>query len=130
MTLPAARSFDQFRSASRKSRSSNSFRRHPANFAKNAVFNFALVPAHFKEAEFDRTAARVFMTNAGDLITDLGLDSQFFFQFAAQSIARLFAFFDLAAGEFPLEWHQADGASSGRRESGHLSRSKQQLLSS
>src|SRR5208283_1449560 len=81
------------------------FPAYPADFAKNTVFDFALVLVYFKKAQFDRAAARVFMMNAGDFITDGGFDSEFFFEFAAQGIARLFAFLDLAAGEFPLERH-------------------------
>src|ERR1700680_3625699 len=40
-----------------------------------------------------------------DLITDLGMDSQFFFQFPAQGVARLLAIFNFSPREFPLERH-------------------------
>ena len=43
--------------------------------------------------------------NADDFIADGGLDSEFLFEFAAQGVTRLFALFDLAAGELPFERH-------------------------
>ena len=45
------------------------------------------------------------MVNAGYLVADGGFDPEFFFQFAPHGVARLFAFFDLAAGKLPLQRH-------------------------
>src|SRR5215475_1973418 len=45
------------------------------------------------------------MANAGDFITDGGVDAEFFFQLATQSVLRLFAFLDLSSGELPLQRH-------------------------
>src|SRR5208282_883578 len=80
--------------------------RHPADFAKDSVLNFALVFAHVIETEFHRTAARILMDDARDLGADLRHDPQFFLQFPAHGIARLFAFFDFAAGKFPFQRHR------------------------
>ena len=46
------------------------------------------------------------MDDAGDLRSDFGYDPQFFLQFPAHRIARLFAFFDLASRKFPFEGHR------------------------
>jgi hypothetical protein len=46
------------------------------------------------------------MDDAGDLRADFGSDPQFFLQFPAHRIARLFAFFDLASRKFPFERHR------------------------
>src|SRR5258708_37587890 len=45
------------------------------------------------------------MLHTGDLIADLGMNPQFFFQFAPQSIPRLFTFFNLSPGKLPLQRH-------------------------
>jgi hypothetical protein len=79
--------------------------RDPTDFAKDSVLDLALVIAHFEEAEFHRPAAWVLMDDAGDFCTDFRHDSEFFLEFPAHGIARLFAFFDFASGKFPFERH-------------------------
>src|SRR3981081_3955332 len=80
--------------------------RHPPDFAKNPIFNLALIVAHFEESQFHRPATRIFMEDAGDLRTDPRPDPQRLLEVPAHRIARLFAFFDLASGEFPWERHR------------------------
>jgi hypothetical protein len=46
------------------------------------------------------------MDDAGDFRADLRYDPQFFLEFPAHRVARLFAFFDLASGKFPFERHR------------------------
>ena len=46
------------------------------------------------------------MDDAGDLHADFRHDPEFFFQFPAHGVARLFAFLDLASGKFPFERHR------------------------
>src|SRR5579885_1649714 len=77
----------------------------PANVAKDAVLKFAREFPHVVEAQFYGIPAWVLVTKAGHLISDYCVDSQFFFKFPPESIARLLAFFDLAAGKFPFERH-------------------------
>ena len=43
------------------------------------------------------------MLQPGDLITDAGVNADFFFQFAAEGVAGLFALFDFAARKFPFQ---------------------------
>ena len=50
-------------------------------------------------------AVRILVLNARDFVADGGLNSQLFLQFAAQGVARLFAFFDFAAGKLPFQRH-------------------------
>ena len=45
------------------------------------------------------------MPDAGHLMTDRGINTEFLVQFPAERIARLFALFDLAPGEFPFQRH-------------------------
>jgi hypothetical protein len=45
------------------------------------------------------------MPDACYFVADGGVNPQFFLQLAVQGIARLFALFDLASGEFPLQRH-------------------------
>jgi hypothetical protein len=45
------------------------------------------------------------MDDAGNFYANLRHDPEFFFQFPAHSIARLFAVFDLASRKFPFERH-------------------------
>src|SRR5207237_3953961 len=51
-------------------------------------------------------APSVLVTNSRQLFADLSVDSEFLFQFAAERVTRLFAFFDFAAGELPLQRHR------------------------
>ncbi len=48
---------------------------------------------------------RILVLNPSDFVSDVRQDSEFFFQFPAQGIARLFALFDLSARELPLQRH-------------------------
>ena len=46
------------------------------------------------------------MLHARDLIADLGMDSQFLFQFTPEGIAWLLTFFNFSAWKFPLQRHR------------------------
>src|SRR3954447_16233986 len=43
------------------------------------------------------------MGDAFDLVSDVGVDTELFFEFATQRVTGLFAHFDLSAGEFPFQ---------------------------
>jgi hypothetical protein len=62
--FPAARSFTSPRSASRKSSPSSSFRVTQRISRKIRFSNSPCILAHFEEAKFDRSAARVFVDDA------------------------------------------------------------------
>ena len=64
-----------------------------------------MILVHLKEAEFHRSSAWVFVDDSPHFTANLGDDSQLFFEFAPHGIARLLAFLDFAAGEFPFQRH-------------------------
>jgi hypothetical protein len=80
-------------------------RRRPADVFEDFVFDFSGVLAHGEEAQFNRAASGIFVTEAGDFFADHGVDAEFLVEFAAEGVARLFSFFDFAAGELPFKWH-------------------------
>jgi hypothetical protein len=77
----------------------------PLDVAEDAVFDFSCVFRNREETQLDGTACFVDVLNAGDFVADASIDSDFFFQFAAQGVAGLLASFDFATGEFPLQGH-------------------------
>ena len=60
---------------------------------------------HYEETKFDHAAVRIFVLDARDFVADGCQNPEFFFQFPAQSVARLLSFFNLSAGKFPLQRH-------------------------
>src|SRR5579883_2427232 len=77
----------------------------PLHVAEDAILQFSSVLANHKKAKLDGAAAAVFVADAGHLIPDGSVDSEFLLEFALQGTPRLFALLNLAAGEFPLEGH-------------------------
>src|SRR5581483_10458855 len=77
----------------------------PLYVAKDAVLDVTFVFANEIETEFDCATALVAMLDAGDLVSDIGIDPKFLFEFTAERLARLFAFFYFSAGKLPFEWH-------------------------
>ena len=82
------------------------------NVFEYPVLDFFLKFADFEESQLYHAAVRILVLNAGDFVSDNGHDPQFFFQFAAQGVARLFAVFNFSAGKFPFQtaWSDAEYA--------------------
>src|SRR5258708_912079 len=72
---------------------------------EDGFFDFGYEFEDNEEPQLNHDTVWIPMLHARDLIADRRLDSQFFFQFPAQGVARLFAFFNFSAGKFPFQWH-------------------------
>ena len=78
----------------------------PTHVAEDAVVQVSLKIVDDIKAEFDGAAVFVVMADARDFVANSGIDAEFLDQFAAKGVARLFARFDFAAGEFPFQRHR------------------------
>ena len=78
----------------------------PTHVAEDAVVQVSLKFVDDIETEFDCAAVFVVVADARDFVANRGIDAEFLDQFAAKGIARLFARFDFAAGEFPFQRHR------------------------
>ena len=78
----------------------------PAHFVEDPVFKFALELTDEEELKIDGGAIAIAMTQAGDVATDGGVDTELLIEFACESDLRGLTSFDLSARELPLEAHR------------------------
>src|SRR5215469_1762990 len=77
----------------------------PLHILEDAILQFSLILPHDVEAQLHRAAAFVLVPDARDLFADHGFNAEFFLEFAAKRVSRLFAFLNLASGKLPLQRH-------------------------
>ena len=77
--------------------------RDPTHVLKDAVGERAGKSIHAEEPQFHAAAILVGVNKTRDLLADLGIDAEFFFEFALEGGDRLFAGLDLSAGKLPLQ---------------------------
>src|SRR4029453_6195783 len=78
----------------------------PSHFTEDAVFNFALISQNREKSEFHGAATFVFVSKASDFVANGRDNPKLFLNLTTQRIPPLFTFFDLAAGELPLQRHR------------------------
>src|SRR5947209_17005867 len=57
------------------------------------------------KAQFHHPPVGILVLYACEFVSDGCRDAEFFFELAAQGVARLLAFFNLSTGKFPLQRH-------------------------